>query len=192
MQQYIEGTPENQLVLCRDGKVLAGLSVEVLQTSPNGPDRSFVCSRTTRWREAAIKMVRRLGLSGFAGLDFMLDHSGKAYLLEMNMRPTQIAHLAFDSSPDLIGTLSEWLLGRKATAVPPCSPSQAIALPPEGIGCTISTPQFRSAYHDVPKHLPAVVEAYREPPTKRTAIAGASLSTGLPYRLHRLAVGCCC
>jgi len=55
----------------------------------------------------------------------------KAYLLEMNMRSTQIAHLSFDSSTDVIEALSEWLLGRKTTApVPSCSPSQAIALFP--------------------------------------------------------------
>lgn len=81
--------------------------------------------------QAVVKMVPRLGLSGFSGFDFMLDRSDKAYLLEMNMQPTQIARLSFDSSTDVIGALSEWLLGRKTTApIPSCSPSQAIALFP--------------------------------------------------------------
>lgn len=185
VQQYIEGTPANRLVLCRDGKVLAGLNVEVLQTlHPNGPASVVRLLENCEMEEAVGKMVRRLRLSGFAGFDFMLDHAGKAYLLEMNMRPTQIAHLAFDSSTDLIGALSRWLLDRKtATPTPPCPPSQAIALFPEGIGRAISAPQFRSAHHDVPKHLPQFVEAYRGPTLSLTGIARASLSARFPYRL---------
>jgi glutathione synthase/RimK-type ligase-like ATP-grasp enzyme len=184
VQQYIEGTPANRLVLCRDGKVLAGLSVEVLQTlHPNGPASVVRLLENCEMEQAVIKMVRRLRLSGFAGFDFMLDRSGKAYLLEMNMRPTQIAHLAFDRSTDLIGALSEWLLGRKTVPVPPCPPSQAIALFPEGIARAVSTSQFRSAHHDVPRHLPELMEAYGEPAAEHTAIARASPSKRLPYRL---------
>jgi hypothetical protein len=134
-------------------------------------------------------MVRRLGLSGFAGFDFMLDRSGKAYLLEMNMRPTQIAHLAFCPSTDLIGALSEWLLGRKTAPLPPCPPSQAIALFPEGIARAVSNSQFRSAHHDVPRHLPQFVEAYREPAAEYKVVAHVSLSKVFTYRrLLRLAL----
>ena len=184
VQQYIEGTPANRLVLCRDGTVLAGLSVEVLQTlHPNGPASVVRLLENDEMEGAVVKMVRRLGLSGFAGFDFMVDRAGKAYLLEMNMRPTQIAHLAFDSSTDLIGTLSGWLLGQKTAPVPPCPPSQAIALFPEGIARAVSNPQFHSTHHDVPKHLPQLVEAYGEPAAGHAAIARAPLSTRFPYRL---------
>jgi hypothetical protein len=190
VQQYIEGTPANRLVLCRDGKVLAGLSVEVLQTLyPNGPASVVRLLENREMEEAAIKMVRRLGLSGFAGFDFMLDRTGKAYLLEMNMRPTQIAHLAFDRSTHLVGALSEWLLGRTTAPAPPCPPSQAIALFHEGIARAASGSQFCSAYDDVLRHLPQFVEAYGGSVTDRAEIAPASLLTRFPYRLLPLVLG---
>jgi hypothetical protein len=189
VQQYIEGTPANRLVLCRDGKVLAGLSVEVLQTlHPNGPASVVRLLENREMEEAAIKVVRRLGLSGFAGFDFMLDRSGKAYLLEMNMRPTQIAHLAFDGATDLIGALSEWLLGRKIVPVPPCPSSQAIVLFPEGITRAASASQFRSAHHDVPRHLRQFVETYGEPEAPRTEIARVPPAAWLPHRLLPIAL----
>jgi hypothetical protein len=113
--------------------------------------------------EAVTKIAHRLGLSGFAGFDFMVDGSGEAYLLEMNVRPTQISHLAFDESTDLIGALAEWLLGQKRPPLFPCPSSQTIALFPQELWRDASSPHLSSAYHDVPRHLPQFVEMYSKP-----------------------------
>jgi hypothetical protein len=70
VQQYILGVPANRLVLCRQGKVLAGLSVEVLQTHYNsGPATVVRVINNAEMEEGVTKIIHRLGLSGFAGFD---------------------------------------------------------------------------------------------------------------------------
>ncbi|PYU61922.1 MAG: hypothetical protein DMG55_05910 [Acidobacteria bacterium] len=50
--------------------------------------------------EVAEKMVRRLNLSVLHGLDWMLEtYTGKPYLIEMNLRATQVGHLALWARP---------------------------------------------------------------------------------------------
>lgn len=45
--------------------------------------------------QAACKLAQRLELSGFHGLDFVLEaDSGAAYLIELNPRCTQLGHLS--------------------------------------------------------------------------------------------------
>ena len=50
--------------------------------------------------EAGTRIVRRLRLSGFIGSDFMIEDD--AYLIEMNLRATQITGLVREAAPDPI------------------------------------------------------------------------------------------
>jgi biotin carboxylase len=55
---------------------------------------------------AAEKTIRRLGLSGLHGFDFMLEaNTGNAYLIEINARTTQVGHLTLGSGRDLPAAL---------------------------------------------------------------------------------------
>jgi len=164
LQQFIAGRPANRAVACDRGQVLAGLSVEVLQTSnATGPATVVRVVDHDEMAEAARRIVARLQLSGLVGFDFMLEAAtGRAWLLEMNVRPTQICHLAVDRDSDMIGALAVRLGAppRHRLAV---VPERTIALYPQEIWRDPNSQHFASAFHDVPWHLPQFIEAYRQP-----------------------------
>lgn len=164
LQQFIVGRPANRAVACDRGQVLAGLSVEVLQASSDtGPATVVRVIDRDDMAEAARSIVARLQLSGLVGFDFMIEAAtGRAWLLEMNVRPTQICHLAVDRDSDMIGALAARLGGspsRRRSAVP----ERTIALYPQEIWRDPRSTHFASAFHDVPWHLPQFIEAYRHP-----------------------------
>jgi glutathione synthase/RimK-type ligase-like ATP-grasp enzyme len=162
LQEYIEGRPANRAVVCRQGRVLAGLSVEALQTSsPAGPASVVRIIDSPEMTEATARLVERLGLSGFVGFDFMIHAgSGQAYLLEMNGRPTPICHIALDGPTDMISALAEPFA---VTRQVPNIDSPIIALFPQEIWRDPDSRYLRSAYHDVPQHAPEFVTFYANP-----------------------------
>jgi len=163
LQEYIEGRPANRAVVCRQGRVLAGLSVETLQTrdSPVRPASVVQVIDSPDMMEAVARLVKRLGLSGFIGFDFMIHaESGQAYLLEMNGRPTPICHIALDGPTDMISALAEpFPVSRRV----PNIDSLIIALFPQEIWRDPESPYLRSAYHDVPQHAAEFVNFYAHP-----------------------------
>lgn len=164
LQQFIAGRPANRAVACDRGRVLAGLSVEVLQaSSATGPATVVRIIERDDMTEAARKIVARLQLSGLVGFDFMIEAAtGMAWLLEMNVRPTQICHLALGRDSDMIGALAT-RLGASPVRRPSTITEHTIALYPQEIWRDPNSKHFASAYHDVPWHLPQFIEAYRQP-----------------------------
>ena len=164
LQQFIAGRPANRAVACDRGQVLAGLSVEVLQaSSATGPATVVRLIDHDDMTEAARKIVARLQLSGLVGFDFMIEAAtGRAWLLEMNVRPTQICHLAVDRDSDMIGALAT-RLGASPVRSLSAVPERTIALYPQEIWRDPNSKHFASAFHDVPWHLPQFVDAYRQP-----------------------------
>jgi hypothetical protein len=170
LQDYIAGRPANRAVVCYRGQVLAGLSVEVLQTADaTGPATVIRVIDSPDMSDAAVRIVRRLGLSGFVGFDFMLEAAtGRTYLIEMNGRPTQICHLALDADSDMIGALA----GAPSSASPRMIPNidrPTVALFPQESWRDPNSAYLRSAFHDVPWQAPDFIAAYRaavapEPP----------------------------
>lgn len=163
LQQFIAGRPANRAVACDRGRVLAGLSVEVLQaSSTTGPATVVRVVDHKEMAEAARRIVARLRLSGLVGFDFMIEAAtGRAWLLEMNVRPTQICHLAVDRDSDMVGALASRLGASPRRLVP--VPERTIALYPQEIWRDPDSNHFASAFHDVPWHLPQFLEAYRLP-----------------------------
>jgi hypothetical protein len=90
------------------------------------------------------------------------EATGRAFLLEMNVRPTQICHLAFGEDSDMIGALA-----RRHGAVPPCRPLPAapgtIAFYPQEVWRDANSAHLAAAFLDVPWHLPDFIDAYRTP-----------------------------
>jgi glutathione synthase/RimK-type ligase-like ATP-grasp enzyme len=162
LQEYIEGRPANRAVVCRHGRVLAGLSVEALQTSgPTRPASVVHVIDSPDMTEAAAYLVQRLGLSGFAGFDFMIHAgSGQAYLLEMNGRPTQTSHIALDGPTDMISALAKpFAVTRRV----PNIDSPIVALFPKELWRDPESRYLRSVYHDVPQHAAEFVAFYAGP-----------------------------
>jgi glutathione synthase/RimK-type ligase-like ATP-grasp enzyme len=164
LQQYIDGRPANRAVVCDRGSVRAGLSVEVLQTSAEAQPATVVSViDSAEMAHASQRLVRRLGLSGFIGFDFMLEAtSGRAFVLEMNARPTQICHIALDRSSDMVGALANSLSWSVPRHLPNVSAS-TIALFPQEFWRDPDSAHLKSACHDVPWTEPAFIAAYRHP-----------------------------
>src|ERR1700687_1656679 len=95
VQSYIEGHPANCAFVCWKGEVLAGIGVEVVSSEGlTGPADIVRVVDNPEMMLAAERIARRLGLSGFFGLDFMIEEgSGASYMIEMNPGCTPSSHL---------------------------------------------------------------------------------------------------
>jgi hypothetical protein len=118
-QDFIPGRPANCAVACWEGEVLAQMSVEVLATSkPAGPANVVRRVNNAEMVKAAERIASKLHLSGFFGLDFVIERgSGQTYLLEMNPRCTPLCHIQL-GGPDMIAALHARVAGRPFAAIP--------------------------------------------------------------------------
>jgi glutathione synthase/RimK-type ligase-like ATP-grasp enzyme len=165
LQSYVNGRPANRAIVCSRGQVLAGLSVEAVRTLySNGPSTVIRVIDSPEMRVATTRLASRLALSGFVGFDFVLEGStDRAYLLEMNLRPTGISHLAFDRETDLIRALVMSLTGLSVRRETSADAWRPVALFPLELWRDPASPYLKSACHDVPWRCPEVLDAYRAP-----------------------------
>jgi ATP-grasp domain len=166
IQQMISGHPATAMLACWKGEVLGMLAVEVLG-SQGATGAAFIV-RTIENREvsvAAKALATQLGLTGFYGLDFMLESgTGFPYLIEVNPRCTQLGHLSMTDRGDLAGLLYAKLAGR--TDPPPQAriDNDVVAFFPQAIQWSPESSLIRTGYHDVPWEAPALVcELLKEP-----------------------------
>ncbi len=193
-QSYIEGRPANAAVFCWQGRVLAGISVEVLQTRyRHGPATIVKQVDRPEMLKAAQTLATRLGMSGFFGLDFMIDQRTEvAQLIELNARPTPLCHLRLGGDRDLVGALVARLSGEAVS--PRCvTEADVIAYFPDaaraggGRGEAIPAGAFR----DVPSGAPALVaELLRRPwPTRGLLARGFLFASAFFVRARHQSVG---
>ena len=152
VQNFIAGMPANRAVACWRGEVLAGISVAALQTQgSNGPATVIQVIDNEEMSDAARRMVRALGVSGFCGLDFVIEAStGAAHLIEINPRATPISHLPLGSGQDLPAALVARLKGEPAPWGAAVAKDQVIAMFPGEWRRDSRSPYLRAASHDVP------------------------------------------
>jgi len=152
VQALIVGRPANRAVACREGEVLAGISVVALQTrTPTGPATVVQLIEHDEMAGAAQRLVRRLGLSGFCGFDFMLEaHTGAALLIEVNPRATPICHLPPARGPALPDALHAWLSGFPALPATAPAAGAIVAMFPGEWSRDPRSRYLQSAFHDVP------------------------------------------
>jgi glutathione synthase/RimK-type ligase-like ATP-grasp enzyme len=158
LQQYIEGRPCNRAVVCWEGKVLAGISVEAVEvTHEHGPASVVRPIDHPEMARVAEHMVKRLNLSGFAGFDFVLDSSNRAWAIEMNPRVTPICHLSPANGTNLAWSLYRQMTGLPPLPTPAASDCDPIALFPGEIIRSPSGAYIQSCHHDVPWNEPELV-----------------------------------
>lgn len=165
LQHFIAGRPANRAVACWNGEVLAGISVEALQTvNETGPATVVGLLENPEMDETVARLVRRLRLSGFVGFDFILDAAnGRSVLIEMNSRPTPICHVFFDHATDLIGALRAKVGRSTPRRVDGVARHEVIALFPQELWRDPNSRYLRSSYHDVPWEEPQFIAAYALP-----------------------------
>ena len=158
-QAYIQGRPANCAVACWEGKILAGISAEVLcAVGMIGPAVVVRIVDNSEMLLAAEKLARRLRLSGFFGLDFMIEDRTRApYLIEMNARCTPLCHLQLGEGRDLVGALWTKLSGEAMRTVSPIIQNDTIAYFP---GAWRHNKELLDlSYQDIPWDDPELIEA---------------------------------
>lgn len=108
-QEYVDGRPANCSVFAWGGEVKSIICVEVVTTDGlTGPASVVRVVNNPDMLTAAQKIARHLMLSGFFGLDFMIeDRTENVFLVEMNPRLAPPGHLRLGRGQDLVGALCE-------------------------------------------------------------------------------------
>jgi len=159
VQEYVTGRPANRAVVCWKGTVLAGITVEAIETIYKfGATSVARIIDNFEMQKAADLLIKRLGMSGFVGFDFILDDGGHAFLLEMNPRITPISHLAIEDV-DLASALYTQMTALAPASHRPTIARETIALFPQEVGRSRKGHRLLSSYHDVPWDEPAFVAA---------------------------------
>jgi hypothetical protein len=201
IQEFIQGCAANTMIACWKGEVLASVTVEVLNSQGTTGSSTVVrLIQNAEIDEASRKLACSLGLSGFAGLDFILEPSlegvaPKAYLIELNPRCTQLGHLVQPHQADLAGILAAKAAGRNPAEIPILDPieDKVIAFFPQAQAWNSNNPHLIHGFHDVPVNAPELVAElslpewpYRQLPARlyhalfppRRAPEARDLSTG--------------
>jgi hypothetical protein len=159
LQQLVAGRPANAMMACRDGKVLGLVTVEVLfAQGPTGTALAVRLVENDEIRTGAERIAARLQLSGFHGLDYILeDGTGDAYLIELNPRCTQLGHLQACVDGDLAGILCRAFSDAAAQTSQTPIDGRVIAFFPEALMSDPPCPYLRDAYVDAPQEEPRLV-----------------------------------
>jgi carbamoylphosphate synthase large subunit len=159
IQEFIQGRPANAMLACWNGELLGIVTVEVLAArGATGGATVIHPAQNEEIERAARMLARRLGLSGFHGLDFVVERTtGAAYLIELNPRCTQLGHLRVPGQGDLAGAISAKLRDEPAPAPKDCIQGSTIAFFPQAFNLNPKSCYLRCGYHDVPWEEPALV-----------------------------------
>lgn len=159
-QQFIDGRAANRAVACWHGEELAGLSGMALETgTKTGPATVVEVIDNPEMAEVSRMLVHKLGVSGFNGLDFVVEKgTGAAYLIEMNPRATPLCHLDLGPGYHLAANLIR-RLRNEGDVTPMGFPSHNIVamFPGEWRRDHLSS-YLQTAFHDVPWQEEELVE----------------------------------
>lgn len=157
VQRFVEGTPATCAFACWNGEVLASLHMDVAEAQgPAGPATVLHRVESPQMEDAARRVAKAFGLSGFHGLDFMREASGGLFLIEINPRATQICHLALGDGHDLPAALVAAFESRAPSPRPVATDAQTIALFPQSLP---HGQHLVGAYHDIPAEDPRLLHA---------------------------------
>jgi hypothetical protein len=167
VQRSVSGVDVNSAIFCWQGQVLASITMKVIAIRyERGPSTVVRRIQNTAMDRAAEVLASGLKLSGFYGLDFILDgqsedgQDGTPWLIEMNTRATQIAHLALGPGHDLAAAAFAAVGGAPVRPRPLLTTKDMIALFPQEWERDPASPLIQNSYHDVPWDAPALVRTY--------------------------------
>ncbi len=162
IQDFIPGHPATTMFACWRGEVLASTTVEVLASqAPTGAANVVRLLKNSEIEDAVRLLARKLRLSGFHGLDFVLEkNTGAAYMVELNPRATQLGHLNLSAQGDLAGVMAGKLKNEvpNGRLVSECHIQKgAIALFPQTFKADPECAYLYQGYHDIPLEEPDLV-----------------------------------
>jgi hypothetical protein len=158
IQQYIAGRPANTMFAAWEGELLGIVTVEVITAQGETGAATVVrLVRNEEIEQAARLLTKRFNLSGFHGLDFVIDGAtGAAYLIELNPRCTQLGHLRLAGQGDLAGAMSARLKSQAPPEPEDCIEGDTVAFFPQTFNWNPKSVYMRRGYHDVPWEEPAL------------------------------------
>jgi ATP-grasp domain len=161
IQDFIAGRPANSLLLCRDGAVIS--QAYALVVASDGPTGAATIIRPMSDKRTALAgelLAAKLHLSGFCGLDFMVEAAtGNPYLIEMNPRCTQLGHLEFAGQGSLAAALCADLKGEPlGCPLHPVRPGPIALFPQAFDKIAAQSPHLDLSYHDIPWEEPRLVD----------------------------------
>jgi hypothetical protein len=169
-QACVHGRPANCAVIAWQGTVLAGIAVEVLSSAgAKGPAIVVRLVEGSEMLFAAQRLASRLCLSGFFGLDFMIEeHTGATYLIEMNPRCTPLCHLRVGPGRDLVGALCAQISGQPYRPPATHIDNDLIAYFPQA--WTTRSAFLDASFQDVPHQDPALRQELLNPWSERSLL----------------------
>jgi len=176
IQQFVSGQDANVAVACWQGEVLAQITAAVLKTrNPTGPAAVIRLIENSQTSAAVKKIVRCLGLSGFAGFDFIIEpRTGNAFLIEINPRATQTCHLQLGAGRDLVAALCAAVSEFPAPSRPSVTARRTIVLWPHIPYDRLPSDLAQRAHFDTPSGDPEVLRLYGQ--NKRFTLSGVMKS----------------
>ena len=164
VQPFIHGKNCNVAVACWEGRILAQVCVEVLQSKgATGPSTVVQIIANTDITQAAERMVRQLRLSGLCGYDFVVSASdGRPHLIDFNPRATQTCYLQSLDGRSPIAALAAELQGFAAVDEVAAPPDTPIVIFPNKYNPDTNANSFNNAYRDSFKVSPELVKLREE------------------------------
>jgi len=152
VQRYIKGIPMTHIFSALNGEIKSQVSARVIcNKPPNGPSSVVQFVKNEQIRQVAVKLIRKVGFTGFGCLDFMMeDDTQKIYLLEFNPRPTALCHLAKKVGINLFSAMRDSLTNRVIDEKSEPNKELTIALYPQEIMRDPNSKYVTTCYHDVP------------------------------------------
>lgn len=189
VQQFVPGRPANCAAACWFGELLAVSSVEVVRAhSDLGASTVVRAIDNQEVVDVTKRLVRRLRLSGFCGLDFQMDNTGNFHLLELNARSTPLCHLALGKGRNPLQALAKRIAGANPVPDVPAIEARTIAFFPQAWRLQPDNVFLQSGYHDVPWSEPDLVQELLRPSWPERGIL-ARASTKLRKKA-RAPIGC--
>jgi len=178
VQSFVHGRPANCAVVCWQGKLLAGIAVQVVQAQ--GPTEPALVVEVVEGKEmltAAEMLAARLNLSGFFGLDFMIEEgTGQTYLIEMNPRCAPPCAMPLGPGHDLVAAFWAQLTGLPLHERNPATKKSRIIYFPSNWGHALPAPEVtpeEETYYDVPDGEPELVKEMLRPWSARSLLGQA-------------------
>ena len=170
-QAHIRGRQVTCMVASWQGRRLASVNAEVMSTQGRvGASTVLRLIDHPYMDHVAAETAQRLGLSGFFGLDFIIeDGTEKCFLIEMNPRATQLGHIRRQGA-DLVTRLCEAAGGDLSPlhALPDHGP--VIAFFPQALRFLEKEMSLEELPFDVPWDEPGLVRELLRPPWTRRGV----------------------
>ncbi len=158
IQKYVDGHCANSMFACLHGEVLDHLSVDTIYAAdPLGSSTVVRIIDRPEMLSAGKKLVETLSISGFCGLDFVIEaESGQVFLIELNPRTTQIGHIRPQGHSSLVDVLYNRLVCNDPS--PHKHTEEIIALFPHAFRAkpTPALSDMVITYQDIPWNEPAL------------------------------------